>query len=98
MPSMTDDEIELDGFIWRESRLPISNKSVLLCDDKNDRHLMLIADESTSGMGCVYIGENPPALGTKMKWIEDNSSYSHVVIRWCSELDTRIFRIGIQFC
>ena len=80
----------------RHERSLAANRPIQLVTMDTHTYYILPADESSSGMGCIYTGEEPPEAGAVCVIREDGPERK-VEVMWVLPLAQGIFRLGLQY-
>lgn len=80
----------------RHERNLSQNRPVQLVQMNSRTYYILPADESSSGMGCIYTGNEPPEPGA-VCMLKEGHPERKVEVRWVSPLASGIYRIGLHF-
>lgn len=56
---------------------------------------MKVINESRRGLLCLYYGLLPPEIKKQYFWEEPGGVFSKVEIKWCREIEPRLFECGV---
>jgi len=80
----------------RHERSLAANRPIQLVQMNNHTYYILPSDESASGMGCIYTGDDPPETGA-ICVIREDGPERKVEVKWVMPLTQGIFRLGLQY-
>ena len=88
----------LKGYLRLSRREPVSNQLARVKNDTGEEYVVLITDVSQEGLGCVYVGENPPELCARLSWMNGGTQKKHLKVMWLRNLEENVHRLGLQYC
>lgn len=77
-----------------------TSKSIVLNDDKNIEHIVLLNDISDSGFGCIYTGFHCPKVRDQFIIQSEDQHVEYdkqAQIQWVSKIGDNIYRIGMKY-
>jgi hypothetical protein len=80
----------------RHERKKADNRPLKLEHLNNYTLYILPTDESESGMGCIYTGNEPPDVGAYYSF-EDKGTRRKAEVVWVTELTQGIYRLGLAY-
>jgi hypothetical protein len=80
----------------RHERSMAGNRPIQLVHLNTRTYYILPADESKSGMGCIYTGDDPPEIGAVCVIREDGPERK-VEVKWVMAMAQGIYRLGLQY-
>ena len=80
----------------KHERQIAANRPLQLIHLNSYTFYILPADESKSGIGCIYTGPEPPDVGAFYTFKEKGVS-RNIEVKWIKELATGIFRLGLEY-
>jgi hypothetical protein len=80
----------------RHERKVAANRPLRMVHLNSYTFYVLPADESESGIGCIYTGSEPPDVGAFYSFREDDEM-KRVEVKWIKKLATGIYRLGLEY-
>ncbi|MBF0245780.1 MAG: hypothetical protein HQL31_11020 [Planctomycetes bacterium] len=82
----------------RDDRMVSKNSPISVWQVGEEKTLfhMLCYDCSNGGIGCIYVGDEPPLPGNSLIW-QNGKEEVVLQVRWMKTVGERIFRFGLQF-
>ena len=81
---------------YRDPETQIIN---LTYDDESGKNRVikaLVANESYSGMACVYVGDAPFLKGDQIKWIETKNIQTPFFVVRCFPIDEDVYYLALK--